>query len=140
MTCPLPRSPTFSTAPSTLPKRCSYAPGLRFGVPTRNRRSCMPAMPDPFEALRTAPTPIDPEPAFANRLRARLARALQPSSPDQGEPTMTLHTPELLRQGDISYLSLWVPDVDRAARFYADLLGWSYAAPASGPARLVEGQ
>jgi predicted enzyme related to lactoylglutathione lyase len=30
--------------------------------------------------------------------------------------------------------------VDRAARFYADLLGWSYAAPASGPARLVEGQ
>jgi uncharacterized protein len=103
----------------------------------------MPAMPDPFEALRTAPTPIDPEPAFAARLRARLARALQPTSPDQGEPTMTLHTPEtaeLLRQGDISYLALWVPDVERAAHFYGDLLGWKYAAPATGPARLVEGQ
>jgi predicted enzyme related to lactoylglutathione lyase len=100
-------------------------------------------MPDPFEALRTAPTPIDPEAAFAARLRARLAQALLPTSPDQGEPSMTLHTSETaeqLRQGDMSYFSLWVPDVDRAARFYTDLLGWQYAAWSSGPARLVEGQ
>ena len=85
-------------------------------------------MPDPFEALRTAPTPIDPDPVYAARLRARVERALQP---DAGEPSMTLHTPEAasqIRQGDISYLSLWVPDLDRAARFYADVLGWRYAA------------
>ena len=98
-------------------------------------------MPDPFEALRTAPTPIDPEPAFAARLRARLVRALQPS--DQGEPSMTLQEPqtaERLRQGDMSYVSLWVADVERASRFYADVLGWHIASPGYGDARLVEGQ
>jgi predicted enzyme related to lactoylglutathione lyase len=97
-------------------------------------------VPDPFEALRTAPTPIDPDPAFAARLRARLARALQP---DTGEPSMTLQTPETtnqVRQGDISYLSLWVPDLERAARFYADVLGWHYPATQEWWARVVEGQ
>ena len=58
-------------------------------------------MPDPFEALRTAPTPIDPDPAFAARLRARVARAIQP---DTGEPSMILQTSDAtnqVRQGDI---------------------------------------
>jgi hypothetical protein len=44
-------------------------------------------MPDPFEALRTAPTPIDPDPAFAARLRARVVRALLTS---QGDLNVTL--------------------------------------------------
>src|SRR5882724_8287884 len=116
-------SPIFSTAPSTPPKRCSCAPAWCSAASTRNRRTI--AVPDPFEALLTAPTLIDPDPAFAVRLRARVARALR--SPDQGEPSMTLQTPETtnqIRQGDISYLSLWVPDLERAARFYADVLGW----------------
>jgi predicted enzyme related to lactoylglutathione lyase len=94
-------------------------------------------MPDPFEALRTAPTPIDPDPAFAARLRARVARALLP----QGDHRMTLQTPEAterLRQGDISYLALWVRDVQRAANFYTDVLGW-HVAPESGPYREVGG-
>jgi predicted enzyme related to lactoylglutathione lyase len=98
-------------------------------------------VPDPFEALRTAPTPIDPDPAFAARLRARVARALQ--LPDQGEPSMILQTSETsnqIRQGDISYLSLWVPDLERAARFYADVLGWRYPATQDWWARVVEGQ
>jgi predicted enzyme related to lactoylglutathione lyase len=98
-------------------------------------------VPDPFEALRTAPTPIDPDPAFVARLRARVARALRP--PDPGEPAMTLQTSETtnqIRQGDISYLSLWVPDLERAASFYADVLGWRYPATQDWWARLVEGQ
>ena len=102
-------------------------------------------MPDPFEALRTAPTPIDPDPAFGARLRARVLRALHPS--DQGDLTMTIETSETqqqellrMRQGDMSYVALWVPDVDRAARFYADVLGWSYGQPGPGPNRQVEGQ
>lgn len=98
-------------------------------------------MPDPFEVLRTAHTPIDPEPAFAARLRARLVRALQPS--DQGEASMTLQQPETahrLRQGDMSYISLWVSDAERASRFYADVLGWQFATPGWGDARQVEGQ
>jgi predicted enzyme related to lactoylglutathione lyase len=33
-------------------------------------------MPDPFDSLRSPVVPIDPEPAFAARLRARVARAL----------------------------------------------------------------
>jgi uncharacterized glyoxalase superfamily protein PhnB len=44
------------------------------------------------------------------------------------------------RDGDIGYVSLWVPDVERAATFYAAALGWTYA-PGSGPqGRQVEGQ
>jgi predicted enzyme related to lactoylglutathione lyase len=96
---------------------------------------------DPFEALRTAPTPIDPEPAFKARLRARIARALRPT--DQGEPGMTLQTSETtnqIHQGDISYLSLWVPDLERAARFYADVLEWRYPDRQDWWARTVEGQ
>jgi predicted enzyme related to lactoylglutathione lyase len=104
----------------------------------------MPSVPDPFEALRTAPTPIDPEPAFAARLRARVVRALHAS--EQGDLSMTLETSETqqqqqqMRQGDMSYVALWVPDVDRAARFYADVLGWKYGQPGPGPNRQVEGQ
>jgi len=56
---------------------------------------------------------------------------------------MTLQTPETtsqVRQGDISYLSLWVPDLERAARFYADVLGWRYPATQDWWSRVVEGQ
>jgi predicted enzyme related to lactoylglutathione lyase len=31
------------------------------------------------------------------------------------------------REGDVGYVSLWVPDTDRAADFYTDVLGWSVA-------------
>jgi predicted enzyme related to lactoylglutathione lyase len=37
-----------------------------------------------------------------------------------------------LRQGDVGYASLWVPDVARAAAFYAPVLGLRYA-PAGDP-------
>jgi uncharacterized protein len=90
----------------------------------------MSSMPDPFEALRTAPTPIDP---------ARLARALS----NEGDTSMTLNvaeTADRLRTGDMSFLSLWIRDLERGARFYADVLGWKYASPSDSYARLVEGQ
>jgi predicted enzyme related to lactoylglutathione lyase len=48
-------------------------------------------------------------------------------------------TEQRMRQGDMSYVALWVPDVDRAARFYADILGWRYAEPIARPYRQVEG-
>ncbi|OMC54146.1 glyoxalase [Mycobacterium sp. IS-836] len=31
-----------------------------------------------------------------------------------------------IRHGDIGYVSVWVPDADRAAAFYGHVLGWSY--------------
>jgi predicted enzyme related to lactoylglutathione lyase len=41
------------------------------------------------------------------------------------------------RQGDIAYASLWVPDADRAARFFAEVLGWTYEPGSTGPSRHV---
>jgi len=41
---------------------------------------------------------------------------------------------EPARDGDVVYVALWVDDVDRAAAFYADVLGWTYADD-SGPSR-----
>jgi predicted enzyme related to lactoylglutathione lyase len=43
---------------------------------------------------------------------------------------------EPIRQGDFGYLSLWVPDAQRATAFFGDVLGWSYD-PRS---RQVQGQ
>jgi predicted enzyme related to lactoylglutathione lyase len=33
-----------------------------------------------------------------------------------------------IRHGDIGYVSVWVPDTDRAAAFYSHVLGWAYPA------------
>jgi uncharacterized glyoxalase superfamily protein PhnB len=44
-----------------------------------------------------------------------------------------------LRHGDVAYTSLWVPDVERAAAFYAAVLGWRYAAGGGPRGRQVEG-
>ena len=42
-----------------------------------------------------------------------------------------------LREGDMSYVSLWAPVAARAARFFGDVLGWTYDQPATGPTRQV---
>lgn len=42
-----------------------------------------------------------------------------------------------VRQGDIGYVSLWVPDVGRAAAFFSSVLGWTYEPQAAGHARQV---
>ena len=81
-------------------------------------------MADPFEVLRTPPLSVDPDPAFAAGLRLRLQRALQQAAP---------------RTGAIAYVSLWVPDVERAAAFYSAVLGWRYAPGSAPQARQVEG-
>jgi predicted enzyme related to lactoylglutathione lyase len=44
-----------------------------------------------------------------------------------------------IRQGDVGYVSLWVPDVDRATTFFSKVLGWSYQPAAVGHARQVVG-
>jgi predicted enzyme related to lactoylglutathione lyase len=45
-----------------------------------------------------------------------------------------------MRQGDVGYASVWVPDIERAAEFYASVLGWTYG-PGSDPrGRQVEGR
>ncbi|GLW07819.1 hypothetical protein Misp01_29490 [Microtetraspora sp. NBRC 13810] len=82
-------------------------------------------MRDPFEALREDVVPVEPDPGFAARLRERLERAVLDPTRDWRSENMTTAT--RLRQGDIGFASLWVPDADRAAAFYREVLGWRYA-------------
>jgi predicted enzyme related to lactoylglutathione lyase len=56
-----------------------------------------------------------------------------------------LHTPltelpDTQRQGDVGYAWLTVPDPDRAADFYAAVLGWEYSPGYAPGGRTVEGQ
>ena len=44
-----------------------------------------------------------------------------------------------LRPGDLAYVSLWVPDVERAAAFFGAVLGWTYAPGSAPQGRQVEG-
>lgn len=41
-------------------------------------------------------------------------------------PTGVSPSGELIRHGDVGYVSVWVPDAERAAAFYGHVLGWSY--------------
>jgi predicted enzyme related to lactoylglutathione lyase len=36
---------------------------------------------------------------------------------------------EVIKHGDIGYVSVWTPDADRAAAFYGHVLGWTYDPP-----------
>jgi predicted enzyme related to lactoylglutathione lyase len=43
------------------------------------------------------------------------------------------------RPGDVCYASLWLPDVDRAAAFFGEVLGWRFAPAADPRSRSVTG-
>jgi predicted enzyme related to lactoylglutathione lyase len=92
-------------------------------------------MSDPFEALRTPVVPIDPDPEFSAQLRARIERALSlPKGVHVSDVTLEPQPgrTDPIRQGDVGYVSLWVPEIERAAAFYSSVLGWTYE-PSSGP-------
>lgn len=55
------------------------------------------------------------------------------------DTTTTTDAANRLRQGDLSYFSLWVNDVPRAATFFGSVLGWRYAGSGPAETRLVEG-
>lgn len=79
---------------------------------------------DPLSALRGADTPTDPYPAFAADLRARLVRALTTGA------TMSTAAPSYpvngAKAGDVSYVSIQVPELAAAQAFYRSVLGWSF--------------
>ncbi len=56
------------------------------------------------------------------------------TSPSAGEGA------DRARQGDLGYVSLWVPDADRAAAFFSRVLGWSYLPHAEGQTYQVAGR
>ena len=97
-------------------------------------------MTDPLDALREPVRPVAPDPAFAARLRERVgALLLDPTLPiDEGTTTMTdTSTAVHLRPGDLSYTSVWTPDVAAAARFYSAVLGWETEGDHQGRGRRV---
>jgi predicted enzyme related to lactoylglutathione lyase len=122
------------------------------------------AMADPFSVLRAPVTPADPDPAFAARLRARLERALDLPEGVAVSDTGAIMQPHPApvaatrrrgasevaddqaqsgarapRPGDIGYASLWIPDIGRAAAFYAAVFGWAYEPSHNPRARQVPG-
>lgn len=84
-------------------------------------------MPDPLESLRLPPSPVDPDPAFAARLRARIVRALAlPKGVTVSNLTLELEpdaatAPAVVTSGVIAYLI--VSDARRALDWYAEVLG-----------------
>jgi predicted enzyme related to lactoylglutathione lyase len=90
-------------------------------------------MTDPLEILHSPDRPIDPSPGFAAELRGRLVDALEtPPDPQITPKGAAMRTTAVQfrnghRQGDISYISLGIPDPARGAAFYGALLGWSFA-------------
>jgi uncharacterized protein len=121
-------------------------------------------MADPLGVLRAPVTPADPDPAFAARLRARLERALDLPEGVAVSDTGAIMQPHpapvaairrrgasdvaedqapgrarALRPGDVGYASLQVPDIGRAAAFYAAVFGWEYEPSHNPRARQVPG-
>lgn len=89
-------------------------------------------MADPLDILRSPDHPIDPSPRFAAELRDRLVDALStppdPRPTTEGAPMITaVQFRNGHRQGDISYISLGIPDPARGAAFFGAVLGWSFS-------------
>ncbi|MHB8669537.1 MAG: VOC family protein [Acidimicrobiales bacterium] len=83
---------------------------------------------DPLDALRAPVIPVAPDPAFASALRNRLVRALQAPNPEDNPMSTHLSTRPRngFRHGDVSYVSLGLPDLARGRAFYGAVLGWKF--------------
>jgi uncharacterized glyoxalase superfamily protein PhnB len=78
-------------------------------------------MTDPLDALRVPATPVDPDPAFARALRARLERALL--DPTEDPVTATLETPRTTARMHALTPYLAVTDAVAAVDFYVTAFG-----------------
>jgi predicted enzyme related to lactoylglutathione lyase len=76
---------------------------------------------DPLTILRRPVVPLDPDPAFASRLRARLARALSARNTAEGEAMTATITEPTTAVTLIPYLA--VHDARAALDWYVDALG-----------------
>jgi predicted enzyme related to lactoylglutathione lyase len=96
---------------------------------------------DPLDALRTPIVPLAPDPAFAAQLRSRLQQAVP--TPTSKEPPMsaelTTRPRNGFRHGDVSYITLGLPDLARGVAFYGAVLGWSFSPGSSEHGAQVEG-
>jgi predicted enzyme related to lactoylglutathione lyase len=91
---------------------------------------------DPLDALRSPLVPMAPDAAFVARLRSRLERAVRYQPYEQ--PTEESEMSEILlrdrlarngtRHGDVSYVTLAVPDAAAGRSFYGTVLNWTFGA------------
>lgn len=83
---------------------------------------------DPLEALRADVVPVEPDAAFAARLRARLELAVLLPKGDNNMTTQdsrpVIVEENAASEGDIVYASLWLPDTARGEAFYSAVMGW----------------
>ena len=84
---------------------------------------------DPLDALRTPIPPLAPDPAFAADLRDRLRRALLAPTPKESpvDTKMTSRPRNGTRHGDVSYITVGLPDLALAREFYGSVLGWHFS-------------
>ena len=95
---------------------------------------------DPFDALREPVTPLDPDPVFAADLRSRLVRAIPTSTTEEPPMSMALDRPRNgLLHGDVSYITLTLPDLARGREFYGAVLRWSFSPGSSEHGVQVDG-
>jgi predicted enzyme related to lactoylglutathione lyase len=79
------------------------------------------ARPDPLDALRLNVVPVQPRAEFASVLRGRIEAAL---GPEKGGQPMDV--------SEVGYITISVPDAERARAFFGGLLRWEFA-PGSAP-------
>ena len=83
---------------------------------------------DPFDALRAPIIPMAPNPRFAADLRNRLRAVLAPTTKEPGMNTNLTTRPRNGRHhGDVSYITLGLPDLARGRAFYGAVLGWRFS-------------
>lgn len=84
---------------------------------------------DPFEVLRTPILPVAPDPTFAVDLRDQLVRAVLAPRPEEHtvNTALTGRRRNGSRHGDVSYITLGLPDLARGRAFYGAALGWRFS-------------
>jgi uncharacterized protein len=83
---------------------------------------------DPFDALRAPIIPMAPDPGFAADLRNRLRAVLAPTTKESSMSMNPTTRPRNgRRHGDVSYITLGLPDLARGRTFYGAVLGWRFS-------------
>lgn len=99
-------------------------------------------MSDPFDALRSPVVPVAPDPDFAARLRRRLVQAVSPTASQEERPMTkdpTVRSRNGSRHGDVSYITLGLPDLAKGLAFYGAVLGWRFSPGSSEHGAQVDG-
>jgi uncharacterized protein len=83
---------------------------------------------DPFDALHSPVIPQAPDQGFASHLREQLRALLAPTTEEPSMSSDPATRPRNgVRHGDVSYITLGLPDLARGRAFYGAVLGWRFS-------------